>query len=330
MLVALDANVIVANPYLRGPKWDSAAEACVQGQLKLVVPESVILECVEKFKSARHVQARTIKKTLARSSVGAREIGVELVDKLMAEGVAYEGNLRSRLAALGAVVPDEPTIGHLVLVQRALQRVPPFNEAGGGYRDTLLWFQAMSQISEPPFQDLTLVSKDSIFVKNVNVLDSELEEETGGRLTVATSIDEVDFPGEFIDVEFEISDAGATIESLWIEMFGSLNGLDVSSWFAEGSDGAYIASVHEEDVAVPRIEVKQRYRDGVFVIKVSSTVAVDVAVYAVWEEADGSMGYGERLETCQLDFSWSGESLESHGFDRGASAIYVSDVRYMY
>ncbi|WP_020096901.1 PIN domain-containing protein [Microbacterium sp. 11MF] len=74
----------------------------------------------------------------------------------------YREYVRSRLDfVLGFRTLPWPRATHAELVHRATNRVPPFDDKGGGYRDSLVWTSTVELASEGI--DVVLVSADRAF-----------------------------------------------------------------------------------------------------------------------------------------------------------------------
>jgi hypothetical protein len=91
---------------------------------------------------------------------------------------AYEAS--TFLQDAGVVIRPTPTVSHDVLAQRAIDRTRPFNEHGGGYRDTLHWYTVLDVIAiDWAGDDATDGSKEEL---DVTAWDTD----TDGKFTVDT------------------------------------------------------------------------------------------------------------------------------------------------
>jgi predicted nucleic acid-binding protein len=134
--VVVDANVIVQSPRLSSGAWRAALYASAEGSITLCVPEVAVLEAVGWLK--RELPARLERSRRAASQFD--HVGVRLDEYGDLDGLAaqlessFETYLRDRLS----VIPI-PDVDHRTLVDRAIRRTRPFNQAGSGYRDALIW-----------------------------------------------------------------------------------------------------------------------------------------------------------------------------------------------
>jgi hypothetical protein len=133
LTIVVDSNQIVTKDWtIRGANWQRLRKWARTSHVRLVVPEVVIKEAV-----ARH-RAELV---LVENSLRRLHVPFD-VDVMSAE---YESKLRSDLATSSALSPLEDVIDASQLVDRATSRIPPFNPAGNGFRDTILWFHVLQE-----------------------------------------------------------------------------------------------------------------------------------------------------------------------------------------
>jgi hypothetical protein len=151
----------------------------------VVVPAVVKAEVVANH--ARAVASAEVE--LGRVAKDRRRLGLPV---LKAEGGAaeYLTTLEETLELMEAEVPPWPTVPHEEVVQRALERRPPFNQTGGGYRDTLVWLTLLERAH--PDDQVVLASNDVVFSDGKGNLSSVLAAEAAARgldVTLARSLD---------------------------------------------------------------------------------------------------------------------------------------------
>jgi predicted nucleic acid-binding protein len=142
--IVIDTNALYEDMALDRPDARLLLAAARSGEVELVVPEIVILEAAGLFRE-RLGTATTATRAAQRkfASLGVR-VEVDLPDAEEA-AASYERTLRQKLADARARTPDPPTVGHLDLARRAVAKQKPFDGKGRGYRDTLIWLQAMEE-----------------------------------------------------------------------------------------------------------------------------------------------------------------------------------------
>jgi hypothetical protein len=133
LTIVVDSNEVVRKDWtVRGANWQRLRRWAQKSHVRLVVPEVVIKEAV-----ARHrEQLQPVENSLRKLHVPFD------IDLTSAE---YESKLRSELAASGALTPREDVVDAPQLVDRATKRIPPFNSAGNGFRDTIVWFHVLQE-----------------------------------------------------------------------------------------------------------------------------------------------------------------------------------------
>lgn len=177
--VIVDSNQVVSSDwYVKGPAWQELAEHCRAGALQIVVPQVVVKEAVGKFRA---------KANLALGHLSEIKVPLD-VDLLCSQ---YEDSLRAALSGIGATMPPDVCIDVDTLVHRATMRMKPFNSAGNGFRDTIVWAHAKSRAEAG--SQVVLISGDKGFGidhDGVRRLDADLADELSdpSSVTVFSSI----------------------------------------------------------------------------------------------------------------------------------------------
>ncbi|ROR80047.1 protein of unknown function [Plantibacter flavus] len=317
MLVIVDANIIVNDPLLRQRKWRVAQDEIASHRLRLVLPEVALLEAIGGYRRERTEKARQVRSIIRKSTQRAKGAAEELLNVYRDEANAYESILRARLREVGIEVVDPSEHSHLELTERAVNRTPPFDDDGGGYRDTLIWLTALEQVGEPPFSDLILLSDDGVFTKQKSILAEELHAETGAELTVLRSIGSLAFPGEYESGDFDLSDLDLSTRQIIDRLTLDLAHKDITRWSPPGVDYAQVQIVGGVDLRFDTLEVKKRYGTTVYEIGVDAIADVDAEVLVIHDERGGETDFTQMSARWDLRVRWRGEvESETSGLSR--------------
>lgn len=155
--VVLDANVIQQDWLCTGLRFGLLRHSRFYPPLAVYVPAVVLEELV-----ANH--DREVQQTLLASAAADRKLrrlGVEAGPGNVI-GFDYRQYLLQRFdEVLAITVLDWPTVDHAALVARAVSRTAPFDSKGGGYRDALVWADAVGLAASG--QEVCLVTQDRAF-----------------------------------------------------------------------------------------------------------------------------------------------------------------------
>jgi hypothetical protein len=121
------------------------------------VPSSVVEEVI-----ANHARAAAAAKSnLSKVYAERRRLGLSKLAEPEPD-IEYRTYLLERFDEnLGIDVLPWPGVGHERLVSRAINRIPPFDEKGGGYRDSLVWASVVELAMAG--RDVVLISADKAF-----------------------------------------------------------------------------------------------------------------------------------------------------------------------
>jgi hypothetical protein len=150
MDIVLDSNIFCADYKLEGSAFRVFFGGLPRVHARLVVPEIVIDEVVNKYRE-RILELNGDLRRVAHEA--ARLLGRELVTMLDKEVVdeevsKYEHYLREQLGKAGATILPYPKTKHQELVRRALDRRRPFKSNDAGYRDALIWSGILAHLRE--------------------------------------------------------------------------------------------------------------------------------------------------------------------------------------
>jgi hypothetical protein len=158
--VVVDTNVLMGDKPFRSSAYLRAVEATRVGQIRLVVPEIVLREAVNRWVHAiaenDQAMTRAHRKLLrAGAEVGNLPDAVD-VGRLHRSLI---GEATAELEGAGGLVSPLPDVGHEAIVSRALDRLQPFDSKGrNGYRDVLLWENVLELLRAG--RQVLLVSND--------------------------------------------------------------------------------------------------------------------------------------------------------------------------
>jgi hypothetical protein len=133
------------------------AYACREQFLDVRVPDVALEELI-----AHH--GRAVQEALdgwRKAGRALRQLGLQTASDEPTEP-DYRAYLEDRLSEhLGFDMLPLPETSHSELVARAVQRIPPFNAKGTGYRDSLVWASVLQLVGSG--YDVVLVSADRAF-----------------------------------------------------------------------------------------------------------------------------------------------------------------------
>ena len=138
----LDSTVLVADPLLTSTAWKVLAHARRRQGLRLCITEVVLLEAIAGYQR-RLADAESAFDSWVKKhsrSLGPTSATNEIRIGLAEQGAAYSEQLGAVLDEVPVEVLPFPEISHRTLVERAVARIPPCNQRGDGYRDSLNWF----------------------------------------------------------------------------------------------------------------------------------------------------------------------------------------------
>lgn len=169
--VVLDTNQLQQDWMGTGFRSMLLANRAAYNFLTVVVPRVVVEELVANHRRA--LQAAT--ESNLKSARSLARLGHKLPDLTVREFDYREYILERFDEVLGFDVLDWPKVSHQELVARSTNRTPPFNQNGGGYRDSLVWASVLELASAG--HPVVLVSADAAFSAQDGQLHHELSAE---------------------------------------------------------------------------------------------------------------------------------------------------------
>ncbi len=139
MIVVLDANVILADPWLRGTQFGTLIDGLKTVGGTLAVPALVVDEVVTKYEETyEQARGKTISCWEELNKLSREEIITPTIKPASQAASEYREWLLARLAQISARILPIPDVPHQVVIARELSRKRPFRN-GKGYRDYLIW-----------------------------------------------------------------------------------------------------------------------------------------------------------------------------------------------
>ncbi len=169
--LVLDATELRKDWLCAGLKFQLLGHMISQTLINVYIPASVFEEIVAHHSRAvDEVRKKLVGVIKDRRMLGLGSVEVEDIQ------LDYREHLAKRFdEVLGITVLDWPTVSHRELVARAVSRTPPFDQKGGGYRDSLVWTDVV-ELSKSGHQ-VALASEDRIFAGQDERLTLSLAEE---------------------------------------------------------------------------------------------------------------------------------------------------------
>ncbi|GAA0965504.1 hypothetical protein GCM10009550_65850 [Actinocorallia libanotica] len=167
-------------------------------RLRLVVPETVVVETVERFRrdalDTEHEWSQR-RERLTKFVDLSSAVDTEVRNELTTCPDRYGVELSGRLKDLGVEVIAPPQISILDMARRAAARLRPYNAKGAGFRDDVIWRTVLELARDNPDQDIVLVSDDGGFRTSGNILHDDLVNSlpagAGNRVRLAASVSEL-------------------------------------------------------------------------------------------------------------------------------------------
>jgi PIN domain len=189
LTVVVDSNAIAYRDWrLTSAPWRVLAYRVRSGMCSLVVPELVVREVVGRYREAvakTTEKARAVGASFTTLGIATPVPGVD-IDAAVVE---YERALRAAIGEAGGTIEKPPDVPILDLADRAIDRRPPFDAKGNGFRDAVVWEHVVATSEQGSFT--VLVTGDKAFVDpKSDELADELRDEVGGRVQVAVTVAE--------------------------------------------------------------------------------------------------------------------------------------------
>lgn len=161
--VVVDTNALWDDLRLAGIAWQVLAAATTANPTCLRFCSTVLDEAKAKFTERASTEARHLTDE-TRKYLPDSALLDPVLDALKAEITGFEEYLADRIleGLKAGILPYPEDVTHAEMTARALERVPPFDQKGDGYRDSLIWLAALAE-AESLKAELILVSNDNAF-----------------------------------------------------------------------------------------------------------------------------------------------------------------------
>ena len=155
LLVLLDTTVLWTDPWLEAPDVRALLTMSRHG-VRVLIPNIVLLEQERHVRDGVEACTREMMRSLGKLSRLTGRMFPNPVHGLDSGEAAkhYALEMRKRLDAAGAIVLATPEVSHNELVVRAIHKKKPFDNAGRGYRDALIWYSVMEAIGHVEAGDI--------------------------------------------------------------------------------------------------------------------------------------------------------------------------------
>ena len=179
MQIVLDTNIIFDHWQLSGPNFLVLQKLIRRGKCKLIIPEIVFLEVMNKYRQVLSDRTKAVDDLNKLIPNEDKRIQYPDIDQLCRE---YEDSLINRLEDLQVEKPSHTDIPHNDIVSRSLTGRRPFSKSGKsdkGYRDTLLWEVILRKVANPDTTTFFITNNTTDFgtVSNEHQLHSDLLED---------------------------------------------------------------------------------------------------------------------------------------------------------
>ncbi len=165
MKVVLDSNIIIADWHLGSPSFRILLEGSNQGKLDVYVPKVVIDEVCNKFEERlKQAQQKIDKELKTVKKLTEESFDNEVTDDFIEENTSqYRSQLIKKLKENKVSFLPYPKTSHKILSQKAMKKIKPFNSNEKGYRDSLIWKNVKSILTE---DEQAISYPEVIFITN--------------------------------------------------------------------------------------------------------------------------------------------------------------------
>jgi hypothetical protein len=161
--VVVDTNALWDDLRLTGIAWQVLAAATGDNPTCLRFCSTVLDEAKAKFTERANTEIKRLADE-TRKYLPDSALLDPVLEMLKAGITSFEHYLADRIleGLKAGILPYPEDVTHAEMTARALGRVPPFDQKGDGYRDSLIWLAALAE-AESLKAELILVSNDNAF-----------------------------------------------------------------------------------------------------------------------------------------------------------------------
>jgi hypothetical protein len=189
MVIVFDAGPLTDDRALKRPGSRALLDQCAEGHIRLVVPRVVFEEVVRATRGWLSNAKRSRDK--AQHNLDEAFAQPPSLPQIDVDGLTarYRDELRQRLEDHHVVIASWDAVSHDEIVARDLERKPPFDQSGRGYRDTLIWHVIEDLVVEEN-ERVIFITKDGDFSSDdeESALHPSLVEEIGGDKAAVTIV----------------------------------------------------------------------------------------------------------------------------------------------
>jgi hypothetical protein len=183
--IVLDANVLIADYWLRSVSSVLLKDFLTKTNATLVVPKVVFEEVVNHHEEDVKQVKSDLRRTLSNAgrlvrNVRGQEAWIEAISK-QSRDEPYRIFLLEELKRLNAMIVDYSDISHSDVVARDLRRRRPFQQSGKGYRDTLLWETILRNCIKENVVTVFITDNVRDFCDSAGELHADLKSDLGTK-----------------------------------------------------------------------------------------------------------------------------------------------------
>lgn len=159
-VIVVDTNVLVESPRLERAEWVSLIGHAAEWGVRIVVPEVVFMETVNKVR----VAWRDTSGELAKLKLGTFDVAphIEAITSTITDhSESYEEWLRGYCGDSDIDIATTPAVNPMDIARRAAEGRAPFKGTKDGFRDTLIWLTVLSIAAEADDAEVWLVSQNT-------------------------------------------------------------------------------------------------------------------------------------------------------------------------
>jgi hypothetical protein len=200
MFVFVDANIIVGDPQLRHPVWAQLREAVGLGHVHVVASEIVFDEAVSTYRRSLKTIRRELLEKVQFAPSGVKAFVEQARDECNIIAERYEAALPALWAEHGFEMVKVASTSHGEVARRATTRTRPFNDQGGGYRDTIHWLTLLKLAAEHPREAFVILTNDRIFASGAFLQRSLVQEFEGinqAGIILKRKLQDLEVPGHY-------------------------------------------------------------------------------------------------------------------------------------
>lgn len=204
------------------PNFAVILASAKNGDIELHIPEIVLDEVFNKFRQRAEKSQTDIAGEMAKFSKLARleylsPVNSELIDELC---LKHEAHIRKVITENKMIITPYPETSHKFLAKKAIQIKKPFNVNEKGYRDSLIWENIKSFITEEQVEIAS--SPEVVFVtanhKDVLAHENELHHD------LTTELENQDLKTDTIVIYSDLKNFNDKVTKLFFEQASTLEG----------------------------------------------------------------------------------------------------------